>query len=159
MSSEGESRHFGVSVLGFVVVALLIIVIYKATGTLVGGAVGDMSPEAVAERIAPVAQLNTGEAIAPTAQAAAAPAAGASAPRAGEAVYNAACVACHATGVAGAPKFGNATDWAPRIDKGVDALLSSVVNGLNAMPPRGTCGNCSDAELRNAVEYMVSNSQ
>lgn len=152
-----ESTHFGFSIMLFVVVAILILVIYKGTGALLGGAPADMSAEAVAKRIEPVAQLNTGAPIQPTATAA--PSAQASAPRSGEAVYNAACVACHATGVAGAPKFGNAAEWAPRIEKGIDALMNSALNGLNAMPPRGTCGTCSDEELKNAVEYMVSNAQ
>lgn len=74
----------------------------------------------------------------------------------GEAVYQKACKNCHATGVANAPKFGDSQAWAPRIAKGRDALFGSVKNGLNVMPPKGGCMTCSDEELRNAVEYMVS---
>ena len=74
----------------------------------------------------------------------------------GEAVYQKACKNCHATGVANAPKFGDSQAWAPRIAKGRDALFGSVKNGLNVMPPMGGCMACSDEELRNAVEYMVS---
>ncbi len=73
----------------------------------------------------------------------------------GQKVYQASCQACHVAGVAGAPKLGDKDAWAPRIAKGNDALFSSVKNGLNAMPPKGTCMSCSDDELRAAIEYMV----
>ncbi|MEN8206940.1 MAG: c-type cytochrome [Pseudomonadota bacterium] len=70
-------------------------------------------------------------------------------------IYQKSCQACHATGAAGAPKLGDKEAWAPRIAKGNDALLSSVKNGLKAMPPKGTCMSCSDDELHAAMEYMV----
>jgi len=73
----------------------------------------------------------------------------------GQKIYQASCQACHVAGVAGAPKLGDKEAWAPRIAKGNDALLLSVKNGLNAMPPKGTCMSCSEDELRAAVEYMV----
>lgn len=77
----------------------------------------------------------------------------------GKATYDTYCVACHMSGVAGAPVFGDKDLWAPRIAKGMDALLVSATNGLNAMPPKGTCMSCSDEDLKAAIEYMVSNSQ
>ena len=70
-------------------------------------------------------------------------------------MYNQFCTACHSVGVAGAPKFGNAGDWAPRVAKGFDNLMSNAINGINAMPPRGTCATCSDDEIKGAIEYMV----
>jgi cytochrome c5 len=73
----------------------------------------------------------------------------------GQKIYQTSCQACHATGAAGAPKLGDKDAWAPRIAKGNDALLSSVKNGLKAMPPKGTCMSCSEDELRAAMEYMV----
>jgi cytochrome c5 len=73
----------------------------------------------------------------------------------GEKTYKASCQVCHAAGVAGAPKLGDKDAWAPRIAKGNDALLASVKNGLNAMPPKGGCMNCSDEDLRAAMVYMV----
>jgi len=73
----------------------------------------------------------------------------------GQKIYQASCKACHVAGVAGAPKLGDKEGWAPRIAKGNDALLLSVKNGLNAMPPKGTCMSCSEDELRAAIEYMV----
>jgi cytochrome c5 len=74
---------------------------------------------------------------------------------AGQNIYQKSCQACHAAGIAGAPKLGDKEAWAPRIAKGNDALLVSVTNGLKAMPPKGTCMTCSEDELRAAVEYMV----
>jgi len=73
----------------------------------------------------------------------------------GQKIYQASCQSCHAAGVAGAPKLGDKEAWAPRIAKGKDALLISVTNGLNVMPPKGTCMSCSDEELSAAVDYMV----
>jgi cytochrome c5 len=72
-------------------------------------------------------------------------------------VYNTYCVACHMSGAAGAPKYGDAVAWAPRIAKGKDALYESTYNGLNGvMPARGTCMDCSDEELQATVDYMVA---
>lgn len=68
--------------------------------------------------------------------------------------YNKSCAVCHAAGVAGAPKTGNAEAWAPRMEKGMDALVSSVKNGLNAMPPKGMCFDCSDEEYMELINYM-----
>ena len=79
----------------------------------------------------------------------------ASGPRTGEQVYGQFCFACHTTGVGGAPMFQDAAAWAPRIEQGLDTLWTHTQNGLNAMPPRGTCMDCSDDELRDAMQYMV----
>ena len=78
--------------------------------------------------------------------------------RSGDAVFNATCTACHSTGVAGAPKLGDKAAWKPRIAQGTDVLYKHVVSGFNAMPPRGTCSDCSDEELKRAIEYMVKQS-
>jgi len=76
----------------------------------------------------------------------------------GEQVYNKSCQNCHATGAAGAPKLGDATIWNKRIEKGIEALYISAINGVpsTAMMPKGTCGTCSDDELKAAVDFMVS---
>ena len=74
---------------------------------------------------------------------------------AGEALYKQACVACHAAGVAGSPKFGDREAWAPRIKTGLDMLTVSVIKGKGAMPPKGGSA-ASDVDIRAAVEYMVS---
>lgn len=73
----------------------------------------------------------------------------------GKAVYDKTCVACHATGVANAPKFGDKAAWAPRIATGKDALVGSVVKGKGAMPPKAGASNLSDDDIKAAVDYMV----
>ncbi len=75
--------------------------------------------------------------------------------RADEQVYNTACAACHATGVAGAPKLGDKAAWEPRMTQGVDALVMSTLKGKGAMPPKGGNTSLSDAEVKSAVEYML----
>jgi cytochrome c5 len=92
---------------------------------------------------------------APAAPAAAQTAAAAPAAGNGEALYKQACVACHAAGVAGAPKFGDKAAWAPRVGQGIPALVQSVVKGKGAMPPKGGT-SASEAEIRASVEYMVN---
>ena len=99
-----------------------------------------------------VAALASANAPAPAAAAAVKVAASAGA---GEALYKQACVACHAAGVAGSPKFGDKAAWAPRIKTGLDMLTTSVIKGKGAMPPKGGSA-ASDADIRSAVEYMVS---
>ena len=73
--------------------------------------------------------------------------------------YNKSCAVCHAAGVAGAPKTGDAQAWAPRMEKGMDAMLLSVKNGLNAMPPKGMCFDCSDEEYRELINYMAASGE
>jgi len=91
---------------------------------------------------------------------AAAPAAPASdVPRSGKEVYDATCGTCHAIGVSGAPKFGNAAEWGPRIAQGIDVLYTHALDGLNAMPARGLCMNCSDDEIKATVDYMVEHAK
>lgn len=92
---------------------------------------------------------------------AAAPAAAAAAPTKdaaakGKAVFEATCMACHGTGVAGAPKAGDKTAWAPRIKTGMEALYASALKGKNAMPPRGGNMSLADADVKAAVDYLVS---
>ena len=95
-----------------------------------------------------------------TAAAAPAPAPAAAAPAAGagngKKVYDGACVACHASGVAGAPKLGDKSAWAPRLATGLDALTASVIKGKGAMPPKGGNASIPDADIRAAVEYMAA---
>ena len=81
--------------------------------------------------------------------------------RSGEDVYNGACMACHSAGVAGAPKVGDQVAWAARIGKGMDALYDSGINGVagSGMIAKGGCGDCSDDEIRLAVDYMVDSSR
>lgn len=106
---------------------------------------------AIQERIKPVGEVNTAEVT----QAAASSSGAAD----GKSVYDSVCMACHATGAAGAPKTGDTGAWTARIDKGMDTLVDHAINGFNAMPPRGGNAGLSDEEVRAAVQYMVDNSQ
>ncbi len=73
----------------------------------------------------------------------------------GEKLYKQACAACHIAGVAGAPKFGDKTAWAPRIATGMDAMVAAVISGKGIMPAKGGAAGASDADLRAATQYMV----
>ncbi len=73
----------------------------------------------------------------------------------GKSVYDSTCVACHATGVANAPKFGDKAAWAPRVATGVDALVKSVVAGKGAMPPKAGNAALAEGDIKAAVQYMV----
>ncbi|WP_162518416.1 c-type cytochrome [Aeromonas veronii] len=122
-------------------------------------AADEMSPEAIAERIKPIGQVYTAKDLEGIAGASAAPAAASSGPRDGETVYKGACFACHDTGAAGAPKRGDKAAWDPRIAQGIDTLKKHAIEGFTGksgmMPPRGTCANCSDEEIENAIHYMI----
>lgn len=151
-----QSKGIGFSIGIFLGIGLLIgLIMHMMAPVLEGHKRDDMSEAAVAERIKPVGEVNTGAPIVQAAPVAAAPAG----PRSGEAVFNTSCTACHSTGAAGAPRLGDKAAWAPRIATGLDALVNTAVKGRGAMPPRGTCGDCSDAELKKAVEYMVGKSR
>ena len=73
----------------------------------------------------------------------------------GEKLYNQACVACHRSGVAGAPKFGDKAAWAPYVATGMDTMIELAIKGKGAMPPRGGVMNASDADIAAAVHFMV----
>lgn len=110
---------------------------------------------APAAAAAPKAEPAKAAAPAAKAEAPAAPAAETAAiDPAGEKLYKAVCFACHASGVAGAPKFGDKAAWSKYIETGMDAMVQNAIHGVGAMPPRGG-SQASDAEVKAAVEYMV----
>lgn len=84
-------------------------------------------------------------------------AAGGGAAQTPDQMYQGACFACHGTGAAGAPKLGDAGAWSARLGKGVDALVSSAINGIGAMPPRGG-SSFDDDQIRAVVEYILDQS-
>ena len=159
--SHHTDSEFGTALSGLIAAALLISAVYFLTVARFqsGGDIG--TPEQIAARIAPVGVVNTdAAAVAPVPVAPAAAGATTAADEGpGVAVYNKNCAACHAAGVAGAPKLGDKAAWEPRVAQGVDALLSTAVNGKGAMPPRGTCMDCSDDDLRVVIDYMLSKIQ
>ncbi|MCI3206981.1 MULTISPECIES: c-type cytochrome [Pandoraea] len=75
---------------------------------------------------------------------------------AGKKLYDTVCMACHASGVMNAPKFGDKAAWAPRIATGIETLHNAAIKGLNAMPPKGGAAGASDDDVKAAVDYMVS---
>ena len=109
------------------------------------------SADDIAKRIAPVGSV----CVEGTECAAAAGAATASSgPRSGSDVYNTYCAACHGTGAMGAPKAGDAGAWKGRMAQGFNTVLANAINGINLMPPKGTCGDCSKEEIGAAIKHM-----
>lgn len=74
----------------------------------------------------------------------------------GQATYAKHCKGCHVAGVGQAPKPGDQAAWQPRIAKGVDAMVQTVISGKGAMPPKGTCMECDEAALTSAVEWLIA---
>ncbi len=128
-------------------IAIIALLAYYVDNTTRTGAGTDETASAdIVKRIAPVAQLSVRDANAPRVY------------KTGEQVYQAVCSACHANGTAGAPKFGNAGDWAPRIAQGFDTLWHTALTGKGAMPPRGGTSpdDYSDYEIGLGVAYMAN---
>ena len=119
-----------------------------------GAAAAPATPPAVAAAPAPAAPV----AAAPAAEPAPAAAPAASASADGKGLYDKACFACHAAGVAGAPKFGDKAAWAPFIAQGMETMVKIAISGKGAMPPKGGSA-ASDAEIHAAVQYMVDNAK
>lgn len=124
-----------------VVIVMLASYVTRDTRPVAGS--DQMSPEAIATRLQPVGRVEVKDAS------------GGGAVRTGEQVYAGQCAACHATGAAGAPKFGDEAAWGPRIKTGFDALLTSALKGKGAMAPQGG-GEFSDYEIARAVVYMAN---
>ncbi len=101
-------------------------------------------PETTATLIQPVARLELKVAkVAPGS-------------RSGEQIYQSVCMSCHAAGLLGAPKTGDAAAWAPRIAQGFDTLTTNAISGIRAMPPRGGGTDLTDTEVRRAVAYLAN---
>lgn len=135
---------------GFLVpiIAIVLLVQYVANADKVGAGSDAMTPEAIAERLQPVADQGftlKGAAAAKELQS-------------GEAVYKSVCAACHDSGAAGAPKVGDAGSWAARLAKGQSSLVGNAIKGIGAMPPKGGNANLADLEVERAVVYMANQS-
>ncbi len=118
-------------------------------------AVTDFDREQIQQRISPVGKVRVEE-PAQAANTAPPPEQVEVTPPPGQATYEQYCVVCHRDGVAGAPKFRDEADWKSRMAKqNLDSLTASAIKGLNAMPAKGTCQECSEADLKAAIKYMV----
>jgi len=135
-------------ILAFVVPVIVIILLAVfVTGSKSGGAGSDaMTPEAVSDRLRPVGTVALQQAS------------GARALQGGEAVYKAACAACHAAGVAGAPKTGDAGAWGTRLRQGFDTLVKHAVEGFKTMPAKGGNPDLDPVEVARAVAFMGNQS-
>lgn len=128
-----------------------------ASIALLAGVAWAASGQSIEDRIKPAGKVcMAGD---DCAAAVVASAAGASGARSGEDVYSSKCATCHASGAAGAPKQGDVAAWGPRISKGNDTLYKHAIGGFNGMPAKGLCFDCSDDEIKAAVDFMVAGSQ
>jgi cytochrome c5 len=147
-----------VILLAFLVPIIGILLLVNLVVSRPGADPNALQPEAVAERLKPVGKVEIGQVMSAAPAAAAKGAAKAAGPADGKGIYDKVCVACHQVSVAGSPRLGDKAAWAPRIATGGASLLQSVIKGKGAMPPRaGT--QLSDAELKAAVDFMVSQSR
>jgi cytochrome c5 len=133
-----------VILLSFLVPIIGILLVVQLVTSRPGADPQAMTPESVAARLQPVGRLEFG---APSA----APGA-----RSGEEIVKTTCAACHQAGAAGAPKLGNAGEWAPRIKSGLNALVQSVIKGKGAMPPKAGDTSLTDTEITRAVAFMAN---
>lgn len=71
------------------------------------------------------------------------------------AIYQRSCKSCHGIGVANIPQAGDAAAWQPRLGKGMDGLMNSVIDGFGGMPPLGMCMDCEPEEYEALIRFMV----
>lgn len=131
---------------GVVVIGIILLVQFVTSERLTGQGSDSQSPEAIASRVRPVAAegFTLKDANAPKVF------------QSGEAVYTAVCSACHATGAIGAPKFGDAAAWGPRIAQGYATLFKHAVEGIRGMPAKGGNADLDDVEVGRALVYMAN---
>jgi cytochrome c5 len=115
----------------------------------------DRSREAIDERTKPIGRVQQLQSETVEEPAATAETTVEAAPPSGEQIYQQYCALCHVGGVAGAPQLEDKAEWEKRKAQGEDVLLQHVTNGYNAMPAKGTCMTCSEADLKAAIEYML----
>jgi cytochrome c5 len=129
---------------------LFVATLVMAQANASSDATTDVQAEKIRERIKPVAEVCVqgddcgGPVVAVS-----------TGPRSGEAVFNATCTSCHTAGIAGAPKKGDVAAWDARLAKGFAETLAIAKKGLNAMPAKGLCMDCSDDELSAAIKFMA----
>lgn len=133
---------------GFLVpiICIVLLVIYVTNDKTIGAGSDGLNPEAVAARVKPVADegFTLKDVNAPKVL------------KTGEEVYKMACVACHGTGAAGAPKLGDAGAWAPRIKQGYETLAKHAIEGIRAMPAKGGNPDLDDIEVERVVVLMAN---
>jgi cytochrome c5 len=135
-------------ILAFLIPIAVIILLVNLVGASIrtGAGSDSQSEEAIARRIQPVAGFKLVDADAPKVF------------KTGEQVFQSTCSACHGTGVAGAPKFGDKDAWAKFIKQGYEDLVKNAIHGIGAMPPKGGNASLDDFEVARAVVYMTNHS-
>ena len=145
MSAPQESKE-GLSSLQIVFLVIAGFLLLVAIGAGFSKTTPAGEDAAADERIAPVATVETTSAPVVAANAG---------KRSGEELYTAACVACHGSGVMGAPKAHDKAAWSARLGGNLKALVASAIAGKGAMPPKGGAGDATDEEITKAVEFMM----
>lgn len=130
------------------IICIILLVQYVTGDFKAGAGSTSQTPEAIAARIAPVADqgFTLKDVNAPKQL------------QTGEAVYTATCSACHANGTLGSPKFGDTAAWSARIAQGYDTLLSHALAGIRQMPAKGGNADLDDVEVARALVYMANQS-
>jgi len=129
-----------------------------------------LSDQAIAERLQPIGKVcvkgddcgsgMTASSSGDSSDSSGTQVASAGAGKSPEDIYTSKCAMCHDSGMAGAPKTGDAAAWQARIDeKGLDGIVKTAISGINAMPAMGMCMECSDEDIKLTVEYIVENSK
>ena len=153
-------RQFSGVIVAFMVLTVVLIFVARGMQPEKDGSENPSQEALVEKRIAPVGAVRYGDegaAALADAQAAAAAAAAPAEPVEvnGESVYNGLCMACHGAGISGAPIPGSEEMAARQAEKGLDGLVQSSINGLNAMPARGGNPALTDEQMQAAVEFML----
>jgi cytochrome c5 len=143
MSAPQESKEglSSLQIVFLVIAGFLLLVAIGAGFSKTTPAGEDASAD---ERIAPVATVEMGQAVAANAG-----------KRSGEELFTAACAACHSSGAMGAPKAHDKAAWSARLGGNLKALVASAIKGKGAMPPKGGAGDATDEEITKAVEFMM----
>src|SRR3990172_8447593 len=167
-------RAFWKSFTGLVLALVALTIVLFIVAQIIGGKPAKTEEvtadaKAIAERIKPVGEWTVGAAPAERVASSSSvmdaiiPAANAAGADKGKATYDASCMACHAAGVAGAPKLGDKANWGPRIAQGNDTLYTHAIKGFQGkagmMPPKGGNMALKDEDVKAAVDYMVSQSK
>jgi cytochrome c5 len=134
---------------GLVLLAVVLFMVAALLGVIGGVAPDDNSRKqaAVIERIKPVARVSFEQ-----------PKPAGAIKLSGVEVYNKVCAACHATGALGAPKTGAKDQWEARFAQGLDTLVAHSVNGIRAMPAKGGDPSLTEANIKDALVYMLGES-
>lgn len=113
---------------------------------------GSLSQDAINERLKPEGQVNI---LMEEGNESANASSAHTDSKSAKSIYDKNCKLCHASGLAGAPKFRVKKDWTARIAQGLDTMTTKAVQGFKAMPPKGNCLDCNDADIRKTIEYMI----